>query len=108
MEKAIELTEDTETLAELYAELTFESTMRGGMWKRPFEHGLVESWLTRALELADAGGAARARALVTKSMWRTTPSWQRRRSSLPERLDDPVLPSLRLLGPVGSWRSIVP
>ena len=54
MEKAIELTEGSEALAELYAELTFESIMRGGMWKRPLDHALVESWLARALELADA------------------------------------------------------
>jgi class 3 adenylate cyclase len=91
MEKAIELTEDTETLAELYAELTFESTMRGGMWKRPFEHGLVESWLTRALELADAGGAAQARALVTKSMWVDDAELAAQAVELAERLDDPVL-----------------
>ena len=83
MERAIELTEGTEALAELYAELTFESTMRGGMWKRPLDHGLVESWLARALELADAGGAAQARALVTKSIGRTRPSRPSRRSRLP-------------------------
>ena len=58
MEKAIELTEGREALAELYAELTFESVMRGGMWKRPLEHGLVESWLARALALAQPLPAA--------------------------------------------------
>ena len=84
MEKAIELTDDTEALAELYAELTFESTMRGGMWKRPLEHGLVENWLARALELADAGGAAQARASRHQgAAGRTTPSSRSRRSRLP-------------------------
>ena len=91
MEKAIELTEGTEALAELYAELTFESTMRGGMWKRPLEHGLVESWLARALELAEAGGAAQARALVTKSMWEDAAEPAEQAVALAERLDDPVL-----------------
>ena len=91
MEKAIELTEGTEALAELYAELTFESTMRGGMWKRPLDHGLVESWLARALELADAGGAAQARALVTKSMWEDDAELAEQAVALAERLDDPVL-----------------
>jgi tetratricopeptide (TPR) repeat protein len=91
MEKAIELTEGTEALAELYAELTFESTMRGGMWKRPLEHGLVESWLARALELAEAGGAAHARALVTKSMWEDAAEPSEQAVALAERLDDPVL-----------------
>jgi class 3 adenylate cyclase/tetratricopeptide (TPR) repeat protein len=91
MEKAIELTDDTEALAELYAELTFESTMRGGMWKRPLEHGLVENWLARALELADAGGAARARALVTKSRWEDDAELAEEAVALAERIDDPVL-----------------
>jgi len=91
MEKAIELTEGTEALAELYAELTFESVMRGGMWKRPLEHGLVESWLARALELADARGAAQARALVTKSLWEDDAELAKQAVALAERLDDPVL-----------------
>ena len=91
MEKAIELTERTEVLAELYAELSFESTMRGGMWKRPLDHGLVESWLARALELADAGGAAHAKALVAKSMWEDDAEAAEQAVPLAERLDDPVL-----------------
>jgi class 3 adenylate cyclase len=91
MEKAIELTEGTEALAELYAELTFESIMRGGMWKRPLEHRLVESWLARALELADAGGAAQARALVTKSLWEDDAELAEQAVGLAEGLDDPVL-----------------
>ena len=91
MEKAIELTEGTEALAELYGELTFESTMRGGMWKRPIDHGLVESWLARALELADAGGAAQARAFVTKALWEDDAELAEQAVALAERLDDPVL-----------------
>ena len=43
--------------------------MRGGMWKRPLDHDLVETWLARALELADAGSAAQARGLVAKATW---------------------------------------
>ena len=91
MEKAIELTEGTEALAELYAELTFESTMRGGMWKRPLEHGLVDSWLARALELAEAGSAAHAIALVTKSCWEDDAELAEQAVALAERIDDPVL-----------------
>jgi class 3 adenylate cyclase/tetratricopeptide (TPR) repeat protein len=91
MEKAIELTEGREALAGLYAELTFESVMRGGMWKRPLDHGLVESWLARALELADAAGAAQARALVTKAMWEDDAETAEQAVAIAERLDDPVL-----------------
>ena len=91
MQKAIELTEDTEALADLYGELAFESTMRGGMWKRPLDHGLVERWLARALDLSDAESAARARALVTKSMWEDAAEPAVQAVALAERIDDPVL-----------------
>jgi hypothetical protein len=91
MEKAIELTEKREALAELYAELTFETTMRGGMWKRPLDHGLVEDWLARALDLADPGGAAHARALVTKATWEDDVELAEQAVALAEQLDDPVL-----------------
>ena len=91
MEKAIELTQGTGALAELYAELTFESIMRGGMWKRPLDLGLVESWLTRALELAADGSAAQARALVTRSMWDDAAEPAEQAIAIAERLDDPVL-----------------
>ena len=91
MERAIELTEGREALAELYAELTFESTMRGGMWKPSLDHALVEGWLARALELADVGGAAHARALVTKSIWEDEVEPAEQAVALAERLADPVL-----------------
>jgi class 3 adenylate cyclase/tetratricopeptide (TPR) repeat protein len=91
MEKAIELTEGTDALAELYAELTFESIMRGGMWKRPLDHALVESWLTQALELADPASAARAKVLVTKAMWEDAVEPAEQAVALAERIGDPVL-----------------
>jgi class 3 adenylate cyclase/tetratricopeptide (TPR) repeat protein len=91
MEKAIELTESPEALAELYGELTFESIMRGGMWKRPPDHALVETWVARALELADPGGAARARALITKATWEDDAELAEQAVALAERLDDAVL-----------------
>jgi class 3 adenylate cyclase len=91
MEKAIELTDDTAALAELYAELTFESTMRAGMWQRPFDHELVESWLARALELAEPGGAAQAKALVTKALLEDDAKSAEQAVALAEQLDDPAL-----------------
>jgi hypothetical protein len=65
--------------------------MRGGMWKRPLDHGLVESWFARALELAEAGGAAQARVLVAKSLWEDDAAAAEQAVALAERLDDPVL-----------------
>ncbi len=91
MEKAIELTESPEALADLYAELAFETVMRGGMWKRPLDHALVKGWLAQALELAEVGSAAHARALVAKSTWDDDAEPAEQAVAIAERLDDPVL-----------------
>jgi class 3 adenylate cyclase len=91
MERAIELTERPEALADLYAELAFETVMRGGMWTRPLDHALVKAWLGQALELAEVGGAAHARALVTKSTWEDDAEAAEQAIALAEGLDDPVL-----------------
>ena len=91
MEKAIELTEGTEALAELYAELTFESTMRGGMWKRQLDHALVESWLAPSARARGPASAARAKALVTKAMWEDAAEPAEQAVALAERLGEPVL-----------------
>jgi class 3 adenylate cyclase len=91
MQRAIELTEGSDALADLYAELAFESVMRGGMWKRPLDHALVESWMARALELAEPGGTALARGLVAKAMWDDDAEAAEQAIGLAEPLDDPVL-----------------
>jgi hypothetical protein len=61
------------------------------MWKRQLDHSLVESWLARALELADPASAARAKALVTKSMWEDAAEPAEQAVALAERLGEPVL-----------------
>jgi class 3 adenylate cyclase len=91
MQRALELTEGSDARADLYAELAFETAMRGGMWKRPLDHALVESWQARALELAEPGGAAHARALVAKAMWDDDAGAADQAIGLAEPLDDPVL-----------------
>ena len=91
MQKAIALTNDSERLADLYAELAFESSLRGGMWQRGFDDALVESWLDRALELAPPQSRAQGRAVVTKAMWEDDAEIADQAVDLAERLDDPVL-----------------
>ncbi len=58
---------DSATAADLYAELAFQALLRSGMWKRALDGDLVEAWIDRALELAEPGTAARARALMARS-----------------------------------------
>ncbi len=90
MERAIELADD-EQLAEIYGELAFESSMRGGMWNPPLDHELAAGWLERALELAPEGSRARARALITKALWEDDAGVAADAVTAAERLDDPVL-----------------
>jgi hypothetical protein len=61
------------------------------MWTRPLDHGLVEVWLARAFELSEPESAARARALVTRSMWEDAAEPAAQAVELAERLGDPVL-----------------
>ncbi len=93
MERAIELTDDDEQLAELYGELAFESSMRGGMWNPPLDHELASSWIDRALELAPPGTRAQARGLVTRSMWDDDAELADQAIAIALRIDDPVLAS---------------
>ncbi len=67
MTEALALTPDGPETADLYAELAFESTIRGGMWKRRIDPAVVNGWTASALELAAPGTAARAKALITRS-----------------------------------------
>jgi tetratricopeptide (TPR) repeat protein len=69
MQHALDLTAEPIVLGELYAELAFESTMRGGMWVKHPDAAVIESWFDRALELAAPGSRARAQGLVTKALY---------------------------------------
>ena len=69
MRQAIELSADAATTAELYADLSFETALRAGMWRKRPERELVDGWIDRALELAEPGSTARARALIARCVW---------------------------------------
>jgi class 3 adenylate cyclase len=70
--RAAELTSSGERQGEIYAELAFETVMRYGMLNPMPARGLVEDWIDRALELARAGSAPLARALVARAFWYPT------------------------------------
>jgi hypothetical protein len=55
--------------ADLYAELAVATAIRGGMWKRQPDRGLVAGWLEQALDLAEEGSPTRAKALAASAMW---------------------------------------
>ncbi len=96
MLRAVDLTSEPESLAELYGELGFETTMRGAMWKRSPDDELVLGWIAKALELAAPGSRAFAHASIAKA-WRDddVPATERA-ISIAERLDDLELLSFGL------------
>jgi DNA-binding SARP family transcriptional activator len=95
MMKAIELSPDDETTGELFADLSFETALRAGMWRRRPGRELVDGWIDRALELAGPDSAARARGLIARSVWGpmgAAPA-AREAAEIAERLGDPDLRS---------------
>jgi tetratricopeptide (TPR) repeat protein len=96
MLKAIDLIPEPESLAELYGELAFESTMRGAMWKREPGAELMEAWIGKALELTAADGRALAYASLAKGMLEDDVPATERAVSIAERLDDVELLSFGL------------
>ena len=98
MTKAIELSPDRATSAELYAELAFETALRAGMWRKRPERELVDGWIDRALELAEPGSAPRARALIARCVWAPSGNGQAAREAgvIAEALDDAELRSYAL------------
>jgi tetratricopeptide (TPR) repeat protein len=93
--RAIPLAPDRATEAELYADLSVETAMRTGMWRRRPERELVDGWIARALELAEPESATRARALIARCIWAPHGSRDEAReaSRIAERLGDPELRS---------------
>jgi class 3 adenylate cyclase len=53
--------------AETYAFLAFQSSIRSAMWSIRLNMDLIEEWATRALELAEEGSEAKARALLARA-----------------------------------------
>jgi class 3 adenylate cyclase len=96
MLKAVDLPTKPETLAEIYGELAFETTMRGAMWKRHPDNELVAGWIGKALELADPESRAFAHASIAKGMLEDDVPATERAISIAERLDDVELLSFGL------------
>jgi class 3 adenylate cyclase/tetratricopeptide (TPR) repeat protein len=95
MEKAIELSGDNATTAELYAELAFETAGRSGMWRRLPDHDLVAGWIDRAIQLSAPGTPAQVKAMIARCYWDIEKSAElaREASALADRLGDADLRS---------------
>jgi class 3 adenylate cyclase len=96
MLKAVELTSDSVELGELYAELSWESTMRGAMWKVAPDDALARGWMTKALELVPPDSRPYAYALTAQAMREDDVSAAERAIAIAEHLDDVELLSFGL------------
>ena len=96
MQKTLDLTADPAELGALYAELSFESTMRGAMWKVAPDWAIVAGWIQRALEHAQPDSRAYAYALVGKAMLEDDIAAAEHAIAIAERLDDVELLSFGL------------
>ena len=79
---------DRQTLAELYGELGLVTTMRGAMWKCFPEDELVGGWVDRALELAEPGSRALAKAELAQANRVDDVEAADRAIGIAQRLDD--------------------
>jgi class 3 adenylate cyclase len=96
MQKTLELTAGEAEHGELYAELSFESTMRGAMWKVAPDWALVSGWIEQALEHTPPDSRSYAYGLVGKSMLEDDIAAAERAIAIAERLDDVELLSFGL------------
>ena len=95
MEEAIGLAHGDRELADLYAELAFQTMARAGMWGTAPPSDLVRGWIARALELAALDTAARAKALIARCYadYDKSAADAAEASTIAQQLDDPVLRS---------------
>jgi class 3 adenylate cyclase len=95
MQRAIDLAQDRETTAELFAELAFQTIVRAGMWRVPPDSQLLNGWVERALELAEAQSTAKAKALIARCYadYDKSPELVQEAGRLAEQLHDPVVRS---------------
>jgi hypothetical protein len=98
MQNAISASVDRQTQAELYGELVFQTAIRSGMWRLRPGRELVESWISRGLDLATPDSRARAKALIARSHWQPVAAEEAAREarSIAELLGDAELRSYAL------------
>ena len=85
--------------AETYALLAFQSSIRSAMWSIRLNMDLIEEWATRALELAEEGSEAKARALLARAnaeLTGATDAALEEASTLADALDSAELRSFAL------------
>ena len=66
MQASLDASPASPNVADVYADLAFQTSLRAGMWQRRPAPALVEGWIDRTLEIASPGSPARAKALLAR------------------------------------------
>jgi class 3 adenylate cyclase/tetratricopeptide (TPR) repeat protein len=69
MERSLSVCSSPAICAETYGELAFQSSLRGGMWRKRPEADVVDGWIDRALESSGPDSATRVKALIARCIW---------------------------------------
>src|SRR5205823_14247338 len=69
MQRSLAVCQDREMRAASYADLSLQTAIRSGMWRRRPDPELVGAWIEQALALAPAESTARAKALIARCFW---------------------------------------
>jgi class 3 adenylate cyclase len=69
MQRSLAVCEDREKRANSYADLSLQTAIRSGMWRRRPDPELVSGWIEQALALAAPESEARAKALIARCFW---------------------------------------
>ncbi len=96
VERSLEGPLDARERAEAYSLLAFQTSIRAGMWLVWPERGRIEAWVECALELAEEGSPAQARALLARAHalpGDASDEQLQSLSDLVERIGDPELRS---------------
>ncbi|HEU5277770.1 MAG TPA: adenylate/guanylate cyclase domain-containing protein [Gaiellaceae bacterium] len=69
MQRSLAVCVDREKCANSYADLSLQTAIRSGMWRRRPDPELVSGWIEQALALAAPESEARAKALIARCFW---------------------------------------
>ncbi len=96
MHRAMEKTTDPKLVADIFAELAYETAIRSGMWRRRPAKDLVDGWIRQALADTRPDSPGRARALIAFATWNPMAGVDaaREATQVAEKLGDPELRSM--------------
>ena len=92
MHRALQLVDDDESGA-VYSDLSFQTSIRSGMWKTRPKDAEVSGWIGEALARTSPGSPTHVRALIARAQWEMDDEAAAESSRQAGQLGDPALRS---------------